>query len=40
MATFEKVMPVNEKDPECKALIEKFEFYTITISRKPFIKMT
>ena len=38
--TFEKVMPANEQDPECKALIEKFESYTIDISRKPYIKMT
>jgi quinol monooxygenase YgiN len=40
MATMEKVMPANEKDPECRALIEKFESYTINISRKPYIKMT
>jgi quinol monooxygenase YgiN len=40
MATMEKVVPANEKDPECKALIEKFESYTINISRKPFVKMT
>jgi len=25
---------------ECRALIEKFESYTIDISRKPYIKMT
>jgi len=40
MATMEKVMPGNEKDPECRALIDKFESYTINISRKPWIKMT
>ena len=40
METLEKIMPVNEQDPECKALIEKFESYTIGISRKPWIKMT
>ncbi|MEJ2723211.1 MAG: hypothetical protein P8175_00945 [Deltaproteobacteria bacterium] len=38
--TFEKVMPANEQDPECKALIDKFESYTIGISRKPYVKMT
>ena len=40
MATMEKVMPTNEKDPECRALIDKFESYTINIARKPYIKMT
>jgi hypothetical protein len=40
LATMEKVMPANEKDPECRALIDKFESYTINISRKPYIKMT
>ena len=40
MATMEKVMPANEQDPECRALIEKFESYTINIARKPYIKMT
>ena len=40
MATMEKVMPANEKDPECRALIDKFESYTINIARKPWIKMT
>jgi len=40
MATVEKVVPVNEQDPECIALIEKFESYTINLSRKPYIKMT
>jgi quinol monooxygenase YgiN len=38
--TFQTVMPANERDPECRALIEKFESYTIDISRKPYIKMT
>jgi hypothetical protein len=38
LATMEKVMPANEKDPECRALIDKFESYTINISRKPYIK--
>lgn len=38
--TMAKIMPVNEQDPECKALIEKFESYTVNITRKPFIKMT
>ncbi len=40
MATMEKVMAANEQDPECRALIEKFESYTMNISRKPYVKMT
>lgn len=38
--TMSKIMPANEQNPECIALIEKFESYTINISRKPYIKMT
>jgi hypothetical protein len=33
-------MPTHEQNPECRALIRKFESYTIGISRKPYIKMT
>jgi len=40
MNTLKTVMPTHEKNPECRALIEKFESYTIGISRKPYIKMT
>jgi len=35
-----RVMPANEQDPECRALIQKFESYTINLSRKPYIRMT
>lgn len=34
-----KIMPANEQDPTCKALIQKFESYVTNISRKPYIKM-
>lgn len=40
MATMEKVMAANEQDPEGRAFIDKFESYTINISRKPYVKMT
>jgi len=40
LETMQKVMPANEQDPECRALIQKFESYTINISRKPYIKRT
>lgn len=33
-------MPKNEANPECRALIDKFESYTVNISRKTYIKMT
>ncbi len=35
-----KIMPANEQDPECRALIQKFESYTINLSRKPYVRMT
>ena len=38
--TLKTVMPTHEQNPECRALIDKFESYTIGISRKPYIKMT
>ena len=40
MNTVKTFMPTHEKNQECRALIEKFESYTIDISRKPYIKMT
>jgi len=38
--TYKTIMPKNEVDPECRALIDKFESYTVNISRKTYIKMT
>ena len=40
LATMQKIMPANEQDPTCKALIQKFESYVTRISRKPYVKMT
>lgn len=40
MNTVKTVMPTHEQNPECRALIEKFESYTIDIFRRPYIKMT
>jgi quinol monooxygenase YgiN len=40
MNTVKAAMPIHEQNPECKGLIEKFESYTIGISRKPYIKVT
>jgi quinol monooxygenase YgiN len=40
LATMGKVMPANEQNPTCKALIENFESYVTNISRKSYIKMT
>jgi quinol monooxygenase YgiN len=40
LATMKKIMPANEQDPTCKALIQKFESYVTNISRKPYVKMT
>ncbi len=40
LATMKKVMPANEADPKCRALIQKFESYVTNISRKPYVKMT
>ena len=40
MATFEKVVPAGEQDPEGKALIEKWWSFCENVSRKPYIKLT
>jgi quinol monooxygenase YgiN len=40
LATVKKIMPANEADPECRALIRKFESYVTNISRKPYVRMT
>ena len=39
MATFEKVIPVNEQDPEGKALIEKFDTFVTNVSQALYMKV-
>ena len=40
MATFEKVLPAGEQDPEGRAVIEKFGSFVKNLSRKAYIKLT
>lgn len=40
LQTMKTVMPAQEQNPECRALIERFESYTINLSRKSYIKRT
>ncbi len=40
LQTMKTVMPTQDQDPECRALIEKFESYTIHLSRRTYIRRT